>query len=117
MTERPASAVTLPPAPQAATAPDGGTSGGHPAPAAGQPPVGGWRGRFEAWQLAEILVAWLVARVVVGAALGLTRFVSNEVGDGGGQLATTGLLGWDAGWYETIAENGYEASGDESRRF
>jgi hypothetical protein len=77
----------------------------------------GWRDRFEAWQLAEILVAWLVARVVVGAALGLTRFVSNEVSDGGGQLDRTGLLGWDAGWYRTIAEGGYASAGDESRRF
>ncbi|MEX5633029.1 mannosyltransferase family protein [Parafrankia sp. FMc2] len=77
--------------------------------------AGAWARR---WYFREILVAWLAARVVVGAALGLTRFLADSVReDNAAGLETTGLLGWDAGWYLTIAEHGYEASGDESRRF
>ena len=71
----------------------------------------------ERWYLREVLVAWIAARVVVGAALALTRFISQTVSDEGGSLPTTDLLGWDAGWYFNIAENGYEGAGDESRRF
>ncbi|WP_083749661.1 mannosyltransferase family protein [Frankia sp. CcI49] len=70
------------------------------------------------WYLRDVLVAWVAARVVVGAALALTRFIADSASeDGGVTLETTDLLGWDAGWYLTIAEHGYDGAGDESRRF
>ncbi|WP_230202748.1 mannosyltransferase family protein [Parafrankia discariae] len=70
------------------------------------------------WYLRDVLVAWIAARAVVGAALALTRFVADTVaGDNGATLDTTDLLGWDAGWYLNIADNGYDAAGVESRRF
>ncbi|WP_200923102.1 MULTISPECIES: hypothetical protein [unclassified Frankia] len=70
------------------------------------------------WQLREVVLAWLAARLAVGAALALTRYIAdNARGQQGAQLSTTDLLGWDAGWYKTIAEVGYSGAGAESRRF
>ncbi|WP_242423603.1 mannosyltransferase family protein [Frankia sp. EI5c] len=74
--------------------------------------------RARRWYLREVLVAWVAARVVVAAALALTRFLADSVReDNAVTLDTTDLLGWDAGWYLTIADHGYDAAGDESRRF
>ncbi len=70
------------------------------------------------WQVGQVLAAWLAARVVVGAALGLTRFLAGTVADDTGtRFETTDLLGWDAGWYRAIADDGYAGAGEESRRF
>ncbi|MCM3926122.1 hypothetical protein ND748_31195, partial [Frankia sp. AiPs1] len=70
------------------------------------------------WCLREVVLAWLAARLVVGAALAMTKFIAdNARGDQGVRLQTTDLLGWDAGWYRTIAEVGYSGAGNESRRF
>lgn len=110
-------AVTSPPVAEGATLPPGSRaggrrSGGRQAVAPGTP---GWADR---WYLREVIVAWLAARIVVGAALALTHFVADTVaGENGGSLDTTDLLGWDAGWYLSITENGYAAVGEESRRF
>ncbi|EIV91368.1 hypothetical protein [Frankia sp. QA3] len=74
--------------------------------------------RDDPWCLREVVLAWLAARLVVGAALAMTKFIAdNARGDQGARLQTTDLLGWDAGWYRTIAEVGYSGAGDESRRF
>ncbi|WP_244957226.1 hypothetical protein [Candidatus Frankia nodulisporulans] len=78
----------------------------------------GARRRPDPWRWREVLLAWLAARVVVGAALAMTRFIADQAqGDQNLTLRTTGLLGWDAGWYRTIAESGYGGAGAESRRF
>ncbi|WP_261560502.1 hypothetical protein [Frankia tisae] len=64
------------------------------------------------------MLAWLAARLVVLTALAMTKFIAdNARGDQGVRLQTTDLLGWDAGWYKTIAEAGYSGAGNESRRF
>ena len=74
--------------------------------------------RWEPWRLRDVVLAWLAARLVVGAALAMTRFLADQVhSDQGAQLQTTDLLGWDAGWYRTIADTGYSGAGAESRRF
>jgi hypothetical protein len=80
-------------------------------------------GRLDRWYVREVAVAWVTARVVVAAALGLVHFLVGSVADSAtttgtaGVLRHTGLLGWDAGWYQTIAEHGYAGAGAESRRF
>ncbi|ABW14265.1 putative FHA domain containing protein [Parafrankia sp. EAN1pec] len=96
-----------------------GATDGRPAISAGTPTRAqaamAWAQR---WYLRDVLIAWIAARAVVGAALALTRFVADTVaGDNGATLDTTDLLGWDAGWYLNIADNGYDAAGAESRRF
>src|SRR5262249_8961069 len=70
----------------------------------------------------DVVVAGVAARVVVVAALALVRFVAHNLpghvpGHGGVPVRTTGLLGWDAGWYENIAEHGYHGAGPDSLRF
>jgi len=74
-------------------------------------------GRLATWYVPEAAAAWLAGRVVVAAALGLVHFLTGSVADDGGRLDHTGLLGWDAGWYESIAAHGYGGAGEESRRF
>jgi hypothetical protein len=74
-------------------------------------------GRLARWYLPQAAAAWLAGRIVVGAALGLVHFLTGSVADKGGTLGHTGLLGWDAGWYESIATHGYGGAGEESRRF
>ncbi len=71
------------------------------------------------WAVRISLVPWLVARVVVGAALAVAHRLAT-----GGHLSSAaasrvhqGLLGWDAGWYESIARQGYWGAGHASLRF
>src|SRR6185369_16872684 len=52
------------------------------------------------WYLREAAAAWVAGRLVVAAALGLVHFLAGTVADSHGVLKHTGLLGWDAGWYE-----------------
>ncbi|WP_248840345.1 glycosyltransferase family protein [Frankia sp. AgKG'84/4] len=74
--------------------------------------------RAPRWRLRDVVLAWLAARVVVGAALAMTKFIADQSLTGQGiRLRTTDLLGWDAGWYRTIAEVGYSGAGADSRRF
>ncbi|HXA32029.1 MAG TPA: hypothetical protein VNV87_07190 [Acidimicrobiales bacterium] len=66
------------------------------------------------------LPAWGLSRVVVVGTLLFARLtVSSVRPHNGAALARThqGLLGWDAGWYQSIAAHGYAASGQESLRF
>ncbi|WP_241841921.1 hypothetical protein [Pseudofrankia sp. BMG5.36] len=74
-------------------------------------------GRLARWYVPEAAAAWVAGRVVVAAALGLVHFLAGSVADNGGRLDHSGLLGWDAGWYESIASHGYGGAGEESRRF
>lgn len=70
--------------------------------------------------IVEVLPAWLVARVVVLAALALAHGIVGRVrpGNAGAHLhVQQGLLTWDGGWYQSIAAHGYAASGTQSVRF
>jgi hypothetical protein len=71
------------------------------------------------WALRIALWPWLVSRVLVAGALGVARILSTT-----GHLSATararvqqGLLGWDAGWYESIARHGYWGASHASLRF
>ena len=58
--------------------------------------------------------------MVVAGALGLAHFVVDRTHPSAPGVAARvhqGLLGWDAGWYETIARQGYGSLGHESLRF
>lgn len=77
-----------------------------------------WRGIPTAWR--EALVPFAVARAVVLGALGLAHFVvdrTHPATPGVAARVHAGLLGWDAGWYESIARVGYAPLGRQSLRF
>jgi hypothetical protein len=68
----------------------------------------------------EAVVPYVVARVVVLSALGLAHFIVDRTHPATVGVAArvhAGLLGWDAGWYETIARVGYAPLGRQSLRF
>jgi hypothetical protein len=69
--------------------------------------------------LRESLLPYVVARVVVLGALGLAHFVNDRTHPlpAVGARVHAGLLGWDAGWYESIARVGYGPLGTQSLRF
>jgi hypothetical protein len=102
------------------TAP-GGTSATAERPGA----TGAWAAVVRTWErlpesLREALLPFLVARVVVAGALGLAHFVVDRTHPSTPGVAArvhSGLLGWDAGWYETIARSGYGPLGSQSLRF
>jgi Mannosyltransferase (PIG-V) len=71
------------------------------------------------WGLRTAVVPWVVARLVVGGALAAAHEIVVQ-GKPTAAVATRvheGLLGWDAGWYETIARHGYAGAGHMSLRF
>jgi hypothetical protein len=68
----------------------------------------------------EAVLPYVVARVVVLSALGLAHFIVDRTHPATVGVAArvhAGLLGWDAGWYETIARVGYAPLGRQSLRF
>jgi hypothetical protein len=68
----------------------------------------------------EAVLPFLAARAVVLGALGLAHFVVDRTHPstaGVGARVHEGLLGWDAGYYETIARVGYHPLGREGLRF
>ena len=68
----------------------------------------------------EAILPFVVARAVVLGALGLAHFAVDRThpsAAGVGARVHEGLLGWDAGYYETIARFGYHPLGKESLRF
>ncbi|HVX21236.1 MAG TPA: mannosyltransferase family protein [Acidimicrobiales bacterium] len=68
-----------------------------------------WPGR--AWRaVLAVLPQWAVARVVVLGALALAHLVVDRAHPVAASAARVhdGLLGWDAGWYESIARLGYQ---------
>jgi hypothetical protein len=94
----------------------GGTAGTRRA-ALGRLP-GLWRRVPE--PLREAVPPYVVARVVVLGALGLAHFVVDRTHPAVPAVAArvhAGLLGWDAGWYETIAREGYGPLGNQALRF
>jgi len=95
----------------------GGTAAGTRRGAAGWLPDL-WRRVPE--PLREALLPYVVARVVVLSALGLAHFVVDRTHPAVPAVAArvhSGLLGWDAGWYETIAREGYGPLGNQALRF
>ncbi len=67
-----------------------------------------------------VLPQWIVARLVVLGTLALANLIVARVHPGRPGVvsrAHAGLLGWDAGWYETIARVGYGPLGHQSLRF
>ena len=78
-----------------------------------------WWGRLPE-SLREALLPFVVARVVVVGTLGLAHFIVDRTHPSTPGVAArvhAGLLGWDAGWYETIAREGYGPLGSQSLRF
>jgi hypothetical protein len=70
--------------------------------------------------LREALLPFLVARAIVLGVLALAHFVVDRTHPqtmGVAARVHEGLLGWDAGWYETIARVGYAPLGKQSLRF
>ena len=70
--------------------------------------------------LQESLLPYVTARVVVLATLALAHFVVDRIHPAAAGVAArvhAGLLGWDAGWYESIARLGYGPLGRQSLRF
>jgi hypothetical protein len=70
--------------------------------------------------LREALLPFAVARVIVLGALGLAHFIVDRTHPSTPGVAArvhSGLLGWDAGWYEGIARSGYAHLGHQSLRF
>jgi hypothetical protein len=70
--------------------------------------------------LREAILPFVVARVIVLGALGLAHFIVDRTHPSTPGVAArvhSGLLGWDAGWYEGIARVGYRPLGHESLRF
>jgi hypothetical protein len=89
------------------------------------PGFAAWRSTQRAWarvpeSLREAVVPFLVARAVVLGALGMAHFVvdrTHPATPGVAARVHAGLLGWDAGWYESIARVGYAPLGSQSLRF
>ena len=68
----------------------------------------------------EALLPFLLARVVVLGVLGLAHFIVDRAHPANAGVVARvheGLLGWDAGFYETIARVGYAPLGSPSLRF
>ncbi len=70
--------------------------------------------------LPTLVVSWLVARVVVVAALALAMYLKHQASDVAGTNPfprATGLLGWDAAFYRDLGDHGYGGLPVEARRF
>jgi hypothetical protein len=77
-------------------------------------------GRAAAWWALRVsLLPWVTARVLVAAAWGVAheRASSGHLSAAAVARVHEGLLGWDAGWYESIARHGYGGAGHDSLRF
>lgn len=69
---------------------------------------------------AAAALPWIVTRVIVVATLAGAHLVVDHLHPGAPGVAArvhSGLLGWDAGWYLSIASRGYGALGHQSLRF
>jgi hypothetical protein len=111
--------------PAARTTTGGGITTAGAATAPLPAPAGRSAGVGRSWQrlpesVREAVPPYVVARVVVLGALGLAHFVvdrTHPATPGVAARVHAGLLGWDAGWYETIARVGYGPLGSQSLRF
>ncbi|MHB1712013.1 MAG: hypothetical protein ACYCV7_11520 [Acidimicrobiales bacterium] len=83
------------------------------------PPSWWWMRRI-ADAVGAVLPAWVVARAVVAVSLIVAHAIVTRVRPGNPAAVfrvDQGLLGWDAGWYQSIAAHGYAAAGRQSLRF
>ena len=103
-----ARSTTAVPPDQAAPAP---TASAPSPPTVGRPT---WR-----WALSTALWPWVVSRVLVGASLAIAHALADSAQFSAPARARVreGLLGWDAGWYESITRHGYAGAGHASLRF
>jgi hypothetical protein len=71
------------------------------------------------WAVKASIIPWMVARVVVGVALAVAHQLAagHHISATAAARVHEGLLGWDAGWYESIARQGYAGAGHQSLRF
>jgi hypothetical protein len=71
------------------------------------------------WALSVAIWPWVISRLLVGGALAIANQVLSGTHQSSAVAARVhqGLLGWDAGWYESIAKHGYWGSGHDSLRF
>lgn len=71
------------------------------------------------WALVTAFWPWVLSRLLVGGALAIAHELVNEahLSKAAEARVRQGLLGWDAGWYETIARHGYAGAGHQSLRF
>src|ERR1041384_7584043 len=79
-----------------------------------------WRRRATSFghDLRIAVVPGVLARVLVVAALALSRHFFDEIGAPPRPAALgQGLFAWDAAFYRAIAEHGYRAVGEASLRF
>jgi hypothetical protein len=77
-----------------------------------------WPSLVEAAEVAWL--PWLIARIIVGAALGLARYENSHLDVRSTKAALAaheGLLSWDASWYRSIAELGYGGTARSGLRF
>jgi len=83
-----------------------------PAPRSGRRPAA-------AWALRVSVVPWTVARVAVVLALAVAHelVTHHHLTGAAATRVHQGLLGWDAGWYQSIAGHGYGGAGHSSLRF
>jgi hypothetical protein len=91
------------------------TTAGDAAASTRQPPL-----RQFGSAVLKVLPAWLVARAVVAVTLVVAHLSVAHLRPGNSAAwlrVHQGLLGWDAGWYQSIAAHGYAASGQQSLRF
>jgi hypothetical protein len=82
--------------------------------------AGGTPARRFGQAVVRVLPAWVTARVVVTATLVVAHLTVAHLrpGNAAARLRVhQGLLGWDGGWYQSIAAHGYAASGHQSLRF
>jgi len=107
--------ISVPPAGPTGAPGDAGTREA-PRPGPGPRPS---RPASVSWALRVSIVPWIVARVAVGAGLAVARQLSTTDHLSAAAVARIhqGLLGWDAGWYESIARHGYWGAGHASLRF
>jgi hypothetical protein len=87
-----------------------------------RPPGAWWRQTTARLRqpVGEAVLPFLAARAIVLGALGLAHFVVDRTHPSTAGVAARvheGLLGWDAGYYETIARVGYHPLGPQSLRF
>jgi hypothetical protein len=74
--------------------------------------------RFVARDLRVAAVPWVVARVVVAAALGVARFADDQVGARPRPVQLhQGLFAWDAAFYRDLAAHGYPGLPHAALRF
>lgn len=81
--------------------------------------LGAWRSEEARRALLATLPAWVVARVAVIGALVLAHFLVNRLHPAAPVVFRVhqGLLGWDAGFYQSIAAHGYGAVSSQALRF